>query len=341
MLSRSLVLLAVFAAGLPAFADEYIVRAPSSVAGVGADSFGELRKMELSPADAEGWRARGFLVERNRILRLISSFPSGPFPGLWGLDAVRSREANAERGGSGEGVTVCIVDTGIDIEHPALAGRIVGGVNFSEEGAADDFGDRHGHGTHLAGVIAGRDVGNFRGVAPAAKIYVSKAFQYNGATTVLAVAKAIRACIGRAKIMNFSFGANEDSPIIGEAIEEAANAGITMFAAVGNHGGAIGFPARHPRVVAVSAMTRTYTMSENACRGTKTEFFAPGVEIFGPVPGGYKTMSGTSMAAAFASGVEAIRQSRGRPKLQGRYLPTLERPLIDAYTTAVGGWLTR
>lgn len=341
---RSLLFLAALGAGLSAHAEEYLVRAPlafSVASAQGIDPLRELRRMNLDPAEAAAWRARGFLVEKNQILRLVDSLPTGPFVGLWGIDAVRAREANAESNGSGEGVTVCIVDTGADLSHPTLNGKIIGGANYTAEGAPGDYGDRHGHGTHLAGVIAGRDVGNFRGVAPAAKLYISKAFQYNGATTVLAVAKAIRGCIGHAKIMNFSFGANEDSPVIAEAIEEAHAAGITMFAAVGNHGGEIGFPARHPRVVAVSAMTRFFTMAENACRGDKTEFFAPGVEIFGPVPGGYKSMSGTSMAAAFASGVEAIRQSRGRPELLGRNVPSLERPLIDAYSTAVGGWYRR
>ncbi len=328
---------------VPAFADDYIVRDPrsrASGASPGQD-LGDFRRMSLSLDQAEQLRARGFEVEKNNVLWLVTSFPVAPSLGLWGLDAVRSRDANSESNGAGEGVTVCLVDTGVDVGHPALEGKIVGGQNFSEEGEPGDYGDRNGHGTHLAGIIAGRDVGNFRGVAPAAKIYVSKAFRSNGGTTVLAVAQAIRGCIGHGKIMNFSFGANEDSPLIGEAIEEAHKAGITMFAAVGNSGGSIGYPARHPRVVAVSAMTRMYVMAETACRGTKTEFFAPGSEIFGPVPGGYRTMSGTSMATAFASGVEAIRQSRRSTKLQGRYLPTLERPLIDAYSTAVGGWFEK
>ncbi len=84
----------------------------------------------------------------------------------WHLDFLRAAEAHAIS--QGEGVTVAVIDTGVDASHPDLAGSVVPGFNPDGVGAPDGRSDTNGHGTAMAGLIAGH--GTCRGIAPKAKI---------------------------------------------------------------------------------------------------------------------------------------------------------------------------
>ena len=83
-----------------------------------------------------------------------------------------------EHGERGKGVVVCILDMGIDTTHPDLKDRIIDGRNFTNEGGRNDFTDRNGHGTHVAGTIAGS--GEILGVAPEASLLICKVLGRNG-----------------------------------------------------------------------------------------------------------------------------------------------------------------
>lgn len=306
--------------------DDYVARR------IGLESVaGDIERRCLTVASASELRRSGYLVERNLRMEPFSSSSS------WGLSAIGSPKANQLADGSGEGVVVCLVDSGVDLKHPSLAKKVVEARNFTEEGDPGDVSDGFGHGTFMAGIVAGRDVGNFRGVAPEAEILVAKVFTRAGQGTFHSIAKGIQFCIGRADVINLSLGSSADSVVVRSVIEDAIKQGVTVVAAAGNTS-PVAFPARVPGVIAVGASDHNNLVAPSSARGSELSLVAPGVNVFGPVPGGYGLLSGTSVAAAFTSGVEAIRRSRGRASIESRDLGFQDveqgRGLVDAYSTA-------
>lgn len=298
----------------------------------------------LTLAEVHRFRSLGYRVELNKRMQLMtvrqawrigSALPTKP---LWALDAIHARDANKYPNGDGTGITICLVDTGVSKNHPALVGQIAGGENFTGLGAVNDTTDVQGHGTLLAGVIAGRDVGNFRGVAPGAKILVAKVWDKAGGGDYASIARGIQYCIGRSQVINLSFGSDSESEIIGDVIDQAIGGhGMSVIAAAGNTA-AVAFPARHPDVLAVGAIDPNFNVATFSARGVKLDCVAPGDQIFGPNLLGYGVYSGTSLSAAFASGIEAIRWSRKSSVLG---LVDLGKPstdqghgLVDAELTA-------
>src|SRR5581483_9567223 len=147
---------------------------------------------------------------------------------------------------TGSHVTVAVIDSGMDSTHAALKGRIVATKDFT----GGDGVDRFGHGTHVAGIIAGAHVStpdglDYRGIAYGASLVNLRVLDANGAGTVADVVEAIDWAIAhrdqyRIRIINLSLGApvlqpSADDPMC-EAVERAARAGILVVASAGNYG---------------------------------------------------------------------------------------------------------
>jgi subtilisin family serine protease len=213
----------------------------------------------------------------------------------------------------GEGVTVAVIDTGVDLEHPELASRMVGQVDVSGFGPSADR-----HGTAVAGLIAAEadnSLGAY-GMAPGAKVLAIKACQPESKTSAGArcwsstLAKALDLAIARdARIINMSL-TGPDDPIVRKVID-AALAGQRLVVAAAVNGGpeaAPPFPAAHPGVLAVTAIDSRQRLYRSATHGDFIDVAAPGVDV--PVPVPHETypgqLSGTSMAAAHASGIAAL-----------------------------------
>ncbi len=236
---------------------------------------------------------------------------------------------------AGRGVTVGIIDTGIDKTHPDLA--VEGGRNcvfdeVSESPAvADDFGDVDRHGTHVAGIIASK--GAIRGVAPGVTLQAYRVFPKQGDLTasnydiVKAIAQATR---DGCDILNLSLGGPVEDRATRKAIEDAARNGVLVVAAAGNDNrGPLNYPANYEQSIAVTAIgladgvhsgsvDEAHRMAPYSPAysniffagfsnyGPLVDLTAPGVGICSTVPGGrYGTMSGTSMAAPVVSGFAA------------------------------------
>jgi serine protease AprX len=164
----------------------------------------------------------------------------------------------------GGGVTVAMIDTGV-AQHTDLDGRVVARVDFTPHGAGDD---EYGHGTHLAGVIAGdgsASSGKWRGVAPDAQLVSVKVADADGSTDVSVVIAALqwvythRAQYG-IRVLNLSFGTDSIQPYaidpLDAAVERVWNAGITVVVSAGNRGpniGTINKPGDDPYVITVGA----------------------------------------------------------------------------------------
>lgn len=215
----------------------------------------------------------------------------------------------------GEGIKVAILDTGIDKDHPDLAGNIRGGVNFTTADR-EDYEDRQGHGTHCAGIIGAvdNDLGVI-GVSPGVELYAVKVLGDNGSGSLQAIERGIDWCISqKIDIISMSLGCGQD-PGKGfhEVIQKARAAGIIIVAASGNESTQCGFPAAYPEVIAVGAVDPAFNKASFSNFGDEVDVAAPGVKIFSTYKdGGYAKLSGTSMATPIVTGAVAIVQQVAR-----------------------------
>jgi len=245
----------------------------------------------------------------------------------WGIEEVRAIAAHQINRGSG--VIVCVVDTGIDRDHPDLAGNIVGGQDFT---GAEDYQDGHGHGTHVAGTIAAADnsIGVI-GVAPEAKIFVARVLDSSGSGFSSDIADGIVSCVNAgALVINMSLGSTSPSTIVHDALIFAQNSGVISVCAAGNNFGSVEWPAAFEECIAVSAVDRTLELADFSSRGPEISFTAPGVKVNSTtLNDSYAEFSGTSMAAPHTAGVFALMLSSRRSVVQ-----TIDIGLIPEYQGA-------
>lgn len=213
----------------------------------------------------------------------------------------------------GEGVSVAIVDTGVDVDHPDLAGRIALTHNFIDDDTHAFAADRHG--TGVAGII-GADANNnlgIVGVAPAVRLQIYKACQplqpqsleaqCNSFTLALALEAAIE---GHAQIVNLSLGGPAD-PLLAQLISFGQHRGMIFIGAVPEDGRLDGFPLGVPGVIAVDESDRSGASSGPS----STVLYAPGRDILSLAPAGrYDFASGSSFAAAHVTGAIALLRAR-------------------------------
>ena len=227
----------------------------------------------------------------------------------------------------GEGVTVGVLDTGCDLQHPDLHANLLEGQNFIniKESPQDD----NDHGTHVSGCICAvnNDFGVV-GVAPKAKIIPIKVLDEEGSGDLKTVAKGIYYGIERgADIMCISIGCGKPLAYLRKSIKAAANKGIPIFCAGGNvcKNMDVLYPARYPETIAIGALTMDFRRADFSNTAKQNiDFLAPGVEIYSTVRGGYAALSGSSMAVPFAVGVAALLLSAKKHKKTKVKLSTVE-----------------
>jgi subtilisin family serine protease len=207
-----------------------------------------------------------------------------------------------------QGIIVAVIDTGLDINHPALQGRIVSPYNAIN--GTDNVTDEEGHGTHVAGIIAGAWGQNAEagGVDPNCKIMPIKAARSNGGFRASDVANGIRyAADHGAKVINMSLGGPMWMPYVQDAIAYAESKGVVVVAAMGNSGrNKPTFPAKFDGVIAVGS-SKDGKRSAFSNFGDRLDVSAPGEKIVSTMPGGkYGTKSGTSMASPYVAGEAAL-----------------------------------
>jgi hypothetical protein len=218
---------------------------------------------------------------------------------------------DAHKLSQGNNVLIAVVDSGIDVAHPELAGMIAESFDaLPGEGP-------HRHGTAMAGTIVARS--RLLGVAPGSRILAARAFgtTANAQATTVNVVKGIDwAGKNGARVINMSFAGPRD-PAIERELAAAYRLNIVLIAAAGNAGPSSPplYPAADKNVIAVSATDAQDRVFDRANRGTHITIAAPGVDILAPAPrGAYQVTSGTSVAAAFVSGLAALLLER-RPNL--------------------------
>ncbi len=231
------------------------------------------------------------------------------FGSQWGLSRLQA-EASwlVSRGG---GQTVAVVDTGVSPE-PDLAPQLLTGWDYVA-GHADGRSDANGHGTHVAGIIAAtanNGVGG-SGLAPSAKVLPVRSLDASGSGYWSDVANGIVYAVNQgAGVINLSLGGHSGNSSLQAAIDYATSNGRVVVAAAGNDGTSVPtYPAAYPGVIGVAASTQSDAVAGFSNSGSAVDVTAPGVGILSTVPGGYASMSGTSMAAPFVSATAALLRS--------------------------------
>jgi subtilisin len=226
-----------------------------------------------------------------------------------------------------KGIKVFICDTGISSTHPDLVGNLHEGKSFvTSESTTEDF---HGHGTHCAGTVAATFNGiGVVGVAPYAYLHPVKVLSASGSgnwSWLIAGLDWIMSKKG-ARIASMSLGGSGAPQALADMCAAAYDDGILLVAAAGNDGpgnNTVGFPAKYPHVMAVSAVDSSDTIANFSSRGPEVEVCAPGVNVLSTTRNGaYGTMSGTSMACPHVAGVAALAwgSHRGANNKQVRWL---------------------
>jgi subtilisin family serine protease len=211
----------------------------------------------------------------------------------------------AHRVNNGDDVVVAVIDSKIDTNHPDLANVIA-----AEYDAVGTPATPHSHGTAMAGAIAAHS--KLIGVAPKVKLLAVRAFSGTGESaesTTFSILKSLDwAASKNARVINMSFAGPAD-PLLREMLLKANARGIVLIAAVGNAGPRSPplYPAADAGVIGVTATDAEDKVMPQANRGPQVAIAAPGVEILAAAPDGkYQVTSGTSVAAAHASGVAAL-----------------------------------
>ncbi|MEU5363664.1 type VII secretion-associated serine protease mycosin [Streptomyces sp. NPDC005925] len=278
------------------------------------------------PVSRRGGLFAPFLAAVLVLLPATTAHADGIRAQQWALDAMHTQEA--WRTTKGAGVTVAVLDTGVDSDHPDLRGNVLTGRDMVGFGAKR--GDRPWarHGTAMAGIVAGHGHGSgsgsgIMGVAPEAKILPVRVILEDGdpsrakarKTRGNALAEGIRwAADHGADVINLSLGDDSASahpePAEDEAVQYALRKGVVVVASAGNggeKGDHISYPAAYPGVIAVTAVDRYGTRASFSTRRWYATVSAPGVDVVIADPDRkYYEGWGTSAAAAFVSGAAAL-----------------------------------
>jgi len=209
----------------------------------------------------------------------------------------------------GENVTIAVLDTGCDLDHPDLAENLLTGKNMIKPNLSPH--DDNGHGTHVTGILVANDneIGMV-GVCPKAKVIPIKVLDKNGNGDMSNVAAGINWAVEQGcDLIAMSLGAPFKVQQVRKAIQNAEAAGVITFCAAGNAGNTqeLYYPANYPETIAIGAIDKNFNRANFSNTGQNLDFMAPGVDIFSTVPDNwYATLSGTSMACPFAVGVAAL-----------------------------------
>ncbi len=252
-------------------------------------------------------------AEVDGVVRALGFTPNDPMlPDQWGLARVEATLAwGVTRGNST--IRIAILDTGIDAGHRDINPKVVAARNFT---TSPTVSDRHGHGTHVAG-IAAAVTNNARGIAGMGFDVVlmnGKVLDDTGSGTWSGVANGIIwAADNGARVINLSLGGTSHSATLENAVNYAWGRGVVVVAAAGNSNtSALMYPAAYANAIAVGATDRNDARASFSNFGAWVDVAAPGVDILSTFPRSwlgadrYRWMNGTSMSAPFVAGLAGL-----------------------------------
>ena len=216
----------------------------------------------------------------------------------------------------GEGVTAMVIDTGHPI-HPDIGDNAIEGKNCI---SGEPLEDENGHQLHCTGIICAKDnETGMVGVAPEAKCISVKALAKNGSGSYLSLGEALDYAIEiKPDVVSMSLGGPAPSAILQRKIKRLYDMNIPVVCAAGNTGeGGVNWPAAFDETIAVAAYDKYGNIANFSSRGEKVEWAAPGVRIYSTfLNNGYASLSGTSMACPFITGVICLMIAKHRKQEQ-------------------------
>ncbi|MFJ2044037.1 S8 family peptidase [Paenibacillus taichungensis] len=253
---------------------------------------------------------------------LQASFtPNDPFfPYQYNLQKINAPAA-WDISQSNSSVKIAIIDTGVQLNHPELAGKLLPGYDYVDYDNIPE--DGNGHGTHVAGIaasITNNGVG-IAGVAPLASIVPLRVLDNNGQGTTGNVGNGlVYAANNGIQVVNLSLGGPTGEAFLQAAVQYAWDRGAVIIAAAGNDNTSYPIvPASYPNVIAVASTNPSDLKSNFSNYGSWVDMAAPGDTILSTYLGGsYAYLSGTSMAAPHVAGVAALLAARGKTNAQIR-----------------------
>ncbi|MFW6013693.1 MAG: S8 family peptidase [Nanoarchaeota archaeon] len=223
----------------------------------------------------------------------------------WNLKNIKAPEAwNITKG---NGSSVLIIDTGVDYNHMALRDRFNSEKGYNFVANTNDPADDNGHGTHVAGIVAGKNTG----VAPFANLFAAKVLNRYGVGSTTNIIRAVDYAIENDfQVANMSLGSPRFNYAFESICRKACNSSVCLVGAAGNDGYGPEYPASYPGVISVAALTRDNRHPPFSNIHRTVDISCPGVQVFSTFLGNdYKRCTGTSMATPHTAGLAALGYS--------------------------------
>ncbi len=292
---------------------------------------------------ASALAAQGSTLSAQRLGAQALYAPSGEY--TWGDNALRvpALRAAGYTGASTTRVAVCVLDTGIDGNHPEFQRKLTGFKNFvtTETNRNDPYAlnDVDGHGTHVAGTVfaqygagtgttglqSGMDAAGVGGVATGANLFVGRVLGDTGSGSSSGIINGVNWCVAQLKsqggtqdrvVVSMSLGGGSKSQTEQRAYTAAYNKGALIIAATGNDGAAVSYPAAYTQVAGVAAVDSNLAKADFSNFGTQVDLSGPGVAVLSPVPLGQGTAASASGGGVTFADVQAADKT-GRGSFTG------------------------